>query len=79
MRLEAYIDESGDDGGFPIQIVGGYVVRPEDARFVETAWAAVLESMAIFPTSIWWNALLSLQAASSKECQKSAEYSFKPN
>ncbi|MES0095093.1 MULTISPECIES: DUF3800 domain-containing protein [unclassified Mesorhizobium] len=49
MRLEAYIDESGDDGGFPIQIVGGYVVRPEDARFVETAWAAVLRKYGDLP------------------------------
>lgn len=39
---EAYFDESGDDGGFPIMTVGGYLVKPSNARRLERKWRRLL-------------------------------------
>lgn len=39
---ESYFDETGDDGGFPIVAVGGYITRPDEARSLEREWAGVL-------------------------------------
>ena len=40
---EAYFDESGDDGGFPLLALGGYLVRPAAARALERHWKSVLK------------------------------------
>jgi len=40
---EAYFDESGDDGGFPLLALGGYIVRPAAARALERHWSSVLK------------------------------------
>jgi hypothetical protein len=42
--FELYLDESGDDGGFPLMLVGGYLIRPEQARKLERDWAKLLNS-----------------------------------
>lgn len=39
---EAYLDETGDDGGFPLFAIGGYIVRSDIARLFEDRWSALL-------------------------------------
>jgi hypothetical protein len=39
---EAYLDETGDDGGFPIMAVGGYLIRKSRARDLEVHWRQIL-------------------------------------
>ncbi len=41
LMYEFYIDETGDDGGFPILGVGGYLIRSDYARLMEREWQAV--------------------------------------
>lgn len=47
MQFEAYFDESGDDGHFPIMAVGGYLVEQRKARLMEAAWKLVLDEHGI--------------------------------
>jgi Protein of unknown function (DUF3800) len=42
ISYEAYFDETGDDGGFPIIAVGGYIFESWAARKLESRWQAVL-------------------------------------
>jgi hypothetical protein len=44
---EAYFDETGDDGGFPIMAVGGYVIEEWAARKLEVRWQGILNEYAL--------------------------------
>lgn len=45
--FEAYLDECGDDGGFPAFSVGGYLIKSIKARDFEHEWARLLQKAGI--------------------------------
>jgi len=45
MKLQAYFDESGDDGGFPILSVGGYVLKRSHVSRLEAQWGFQLRKL----------------------------------